>query len=184
VSEEIAWPVGMTAQDPDPSARPMAFNPKGFLVAILTDADEAQRAAGALRAAGFADRSLRVFTGEQIVEDYARYTAQQSLHRRVVAALTDDQETIETYQAYAREGRASLWVRVADDDAADRAIRGLAGSATLHIRHYGRREQRDFYLERPTEPTPRKRKVAVPTTRLDHRGAPPPAPIGQPETTP
>lgn len=31
-----------------------------------------------------------------------------------------------------------------------RAIRGLSGCATLHIRHYGRRRQSDFYLHRPT----------------------------------
>ena len=147
--EEFVWPVGMSDQDPDPASRPMVFDPKGFLVAILTDATEAERAAAALRAAGFADRELRVFTGRQIVDDYARYTAQQSLPRRVVAALTDDQETIELYHGHAREGRAALWVHVADDDEADRAIRGLAGSATLHIRHYGRRRQSDF-----SPPTP------------------------------
>jgi hypothetical protein len=31
-----------------------------------------------------------------------------------------------------------------------RAIRGLAGSVTLHLRHYGHRRQSDFYLHLPT----------------------------------
>jgi hypothetical protein len=148
--DEIVWPVGMSDRDPAPSSRPMAFNPKGFLVAILADADEAERAATALRAAGFTDRKLRTFTGQQMLDDYERYTAQQSLARRVVAALTDDQETIDLYYGHARDGRAALWVHVIDDDEAARAVRGLAGSATLHIRHYGHREQSDFYLHRPT----------------------------------
>jgi hypothetical protein len=147
---DIVWPVGTTDQDPDLSARPMVFNPKGFLVAILPGADEAERAAAALRTAGFTDRELRIFTDEQILADHARYTAQQSVPRRVVAALTDDQETLELYHGHARDGRFALWVHVADDDAANRAIRGLAGCATLHIRHYGHRRQSDFHLQHPT----------------------------------
>src|SRR3954451_14582195 len=47
--DEIVWPMGMT--DRDLSDRPMVFNAQGFLVAILTDADEAERAVTALRAA-------------------------------------------------------------------------------------------------------------------------------------
>jgi hypothetical protein len=148
--DEIVWPVGTTDQDPDLSSRPMVFDPKGFLVAILTDADEAERAAAALRAAGFADRKLRIFTSEQILDDYARYTGQKSLPRRVVAALTDDQETLGLYLGHARDGRFALWVHVADDDEANRAIRGLSGCTTLHIRHYGHRRQSDFHLQHPT----------------------------------
>jgi hypothetical protein len=147
---DIVWPVGTTDQDPDLSARPMVFNPKGFLVAILPGADEAERAAAALRTAGFTDRELRIFTSEQILADHARYTAQQSVPRRVVAGLTDDQETLDLYHRYARDGRFALWVHVADDDEANRAIRGLSDCATLHIRHYGHRRQSDFHLQHPT----------------------------------
>jgi hypothetical protein len=147
---DIVWPVGTTDQDPDLSARPMVFHPKGFLVAILPDADETERAATALRDAGFTDEKLRIFTSQQILDDYARYTAQPSLPRRVVATLTDDPETIELYYGHARDGCSALWVHVTDDDEANRAIRGLAGCATLHIRHYGHRRQSDFYLQRPT----------------------------------
>jgi hypothetical protein len=146
---EVVWPVGTTDGDPDPSSRPLVFNPKGFLVAILPDADEAERAAAALRAAGFADRELRIFTSRQMLDDYARYTAQQSLPRRVVAALTDDQDTIDLYFGHARDGRCALWVHVTDDDGANRAIRNLSDSRSLHIRHYGHRRQSDFYLQRP-----------------------------------
>jgi len=148
--EEIVWPVGTTDQDPDLSSRPMVFDATGFLVAILADAEEAERAVLALRNAGFAERKLRIFTSQQILDDYARYAAQQSLPRRVVAALTDDQETLDLYHGHARDGRFALWVHVADDDEADRAIRGLVGCSTLHIRHYGRHRQSDFHLQHPT----------------------------------
>ena len=148
--DQIVWPVGTTDQDPDLSARPMVFHPKGFLVAMLSGAGEAERAAAALRDAGFADRKLRIFTSEQILDDYARYTTQPSLPRRVIATLTDDPKAIELYYGRARDGRYALWVHVADDDEADRAIRGLAGCATLHIRHYGQHRQSDFHLQHPT----------------------------------
>jgi hypothetical protein len=147
---DIVWPVGTTDQDPDLSTRPMVFRPTGFLVAILPGAEEAERAAAALRGAGFTDEKLRIFTSQQILDDYARYTAQPSLPRRVVATLTDDPETIELYCGHARNGCSALWVQVTDDEEANRAIRGLADCATLHIRHYGHRRQSDFYLQRPT----------------------------------
>jgi len=147
---DIVWPVGTTDQDPDLSARPMVFHPRGFLVAILPGAGEAERAAAALRDTGFTDEKLRIFTSQQILDDYARYTAQPSLPRRVVAVFTDDPETIELYYGHARDGCFAVWVHVTDDDEANRAIRGLSGCATRHIRHYGHRRQSDFYLQHPT----------------------------------
>jgi hypothetical protein len=149
--QQIVWPVGTADRDPDLADRPFVFNPKGFLVAILTDATEAERAAAALRGAGFADRKLRIFTSEQILEDYARYTAQKSVPRRVVSAVTDDQETLDLYHGHARDGRCALWVHVDDDDEAGHAIRVLSDFPTLHLRHYGHRRQSDFYLHRPTQ---------------------------------
>ena len=145
---DIVWPVGTTDQDPDLADRPLVFDPRGFLVAILPGA--AEDAAAALRTAGFADRELRIFTSEQILADHGRYVAQMSLTRRVAAAVTDDQETLELYHGHVRDGRFAPWVHVADDDEANCAIRGLSGCRTLHIRHYGHRRRSDFYVQRPT----------------------------------
>ncbi|MBM7804393.1 hypothetical protein JOD57_000230 [Geodermatophilus bullaregiensis] len=147
---DVVWPVGTTDQDPDLADRPLAFDPTGFLVAVLPGTVEAEEAAAALRAAGFADRQLRIFTGEQILADHARYVARMSRTRRVAAAVTDDQETLELYHGHARDGRSALWVHTADDDVAKRAIRALADSPALHIRHYGHRRQSDFCVQRPT----------------------------------
>ena len=61
-ANEVVWPMGMTDQDPPISARPLAFSPQGFLVAILEDADQAEQAKATLAEAGFADRDLRVYT--------------------------------------------------------------------------------------------------------------------------
>jgi hypothetical protein len=149
--DEIVWPVGMTDQNPDSPSRPMVFDPDGFLIAILADPAEAERAAAALRAAGFADRQLRTITSRQILDDYARQSPHLNLPRRVVAALTDDQDAIDLYLGYARDGRSALWVHVADGDAADLAIRALADCDTRRICwYYGHRTQSDFNLRRPT----------------------------------
>ena len=47
-ANQVAWPMGMSDQDPSLGARPLAFNPQGFLVAILQDADQAEQAKATL----------------------------------------------------------------------------------------------------------------------------------------
>jgi hypothetical protein len=99
-----------------------------------------------LAAAGFADRDLRVYTSQQILDDHKRFLAQRTLPRRVVGAITDDPDTIELYFGYARAGRSALWVHVPEDDDAERAVRGLADHQVLHFRHYGHDSQQDLHI--------------------------------------
>ena len=99
------------------------FNPQGFLVAILEDADQAEQAKATLAAAGFADRDLRVYTSSQILDSWERFQAERSLTQRVAGAVTDDPDTIEQYFGYARQGRSALWVHVPDEADAKRAVR-------------------------------------------------------------
>ena len=143
---EVAWPTGMSDQDPPARERPLVFNPQGFLVAILEDADQAERARAALADAGFADRDLRVYTSQQILDSWQRFQAERSLAQRAVGAVTDDPDTIELYFGYARQGRSALWVHVPDDADAKRAVRALADHQVLHFRHYGHNRQQDLHL--------------------------------------
>jgi hypothetical protein len=145
---DIAWPMDVSVTDF--SSGPLRFKPRGFLVAVLPDPEEAATAVAALRAGGFAERELRVYTGQQILTDHQVYAARQGPTHRVVRAATNDQETLDLYFGHARDGRLALWVHVVDDAAAGRAIRYLADCQTLHIRHYGHQRQSDFYLSRPT----------------------------------
>ena len=110
---EVVWPTGMSDQDPAARERPLVFNPQGFLVAILADADQAEQAKSALADAGFAERDLRVYTSQQILDSWERFQAERSLAQRVAGAVTDDPDTIEQYFGDARAGRSALWVRVA-----------------------------------------------------------------------
>ena len=145
-ANRVTWPTGMSDQDPAARARPLVFNPQGFLVAILEDADQAERARAALAEAGFADRDLRVYTSQQILDSWERFLAERSLAQRVTGAVTDDPATIELYFGYARGGRSALWVHVPDDADADRAVRRLADHQVLHFRHYGHDTQQDLHI--------------------------------------
>jgi hypothetical protein len=136
----------MSDQDPAARDRPLFFNPQGFLVAILEDADQAEQARAALGEAGFAETDLRVYTSRQILDSWERFLAERSLAQRAVGAVTDDPDTIELYFGYARQGRSALWVHVPDDTDADRAVRGLADHQVLHFRHYGHNSQQDLHI--------------------------------------
>jgi hypothetical protein len=143
---EVAWPTGMSDQEPAARDRPLVFNPQGFLVAILDDADQAEQAKATLAEAGFAGRDLRVYTSQEILDSWERSQAERTLAQRAAAAFTDDPDTIELYFGYARAGRSALWVHVPDDDDAKRAVRGLADHQVLHFRHYGHDSQQDLHI--------------------------------------
>ena len=135
--EEVVWPWGMTERDPDPASRPWVFNPRGFLLTVLEDAEKAEQAVAALEQVGFPPEHLRTYTGEGVLEDRARFVAQQGVARRLVETVTIDTEVLELLLDYAGAGRAFLWVRAPDRDDANRAIRGLSTFDVLYFRYYG-----------------------------------------------
>ena len=96
--------------------------------------------------AGFAERDLRVYTSQQILDSWERFQAERSLAQRVAGAVTDDPDTIEQYFGYARQGRSALWVHVPADADAKRAVRALADHSVLHFRHYGHGGQEDIQI--------------------------------------
>ncbi|MDQ4091802.1 MAG: hypothetical protein M3163_16125 [Actinomycetota bacterium] len=135
--EEIVWPWGMDEGDPDPASRPWVFNPVGFLLAVLADTAEAERARQALQAVGFPEGHSRTFSGEQVLEDRARFEAQQGTARRLVEKVTIDTEAFNLLLNYAHAGRAFVWIRTPERDDANRAIRGLSAHQVLYFRYYG-----------------------------------------------
>ena len=145
-AEEPSTPWPMDTGDRDSHARSSVFCTQGFLVLILEDTAEAGLAQASLHDAGFVEADLRVYSSEQILADHDPYLAQRSVTQRVVGALTDDRGTIELYFGYAREGRASLWVRVPDRSDANRALRHLAEHEVLHLRYHGHYSQEDIHL--------------------------------------
>jgi hypothetical protein len=135
--KEVVWPWGMTERDPDPASRPWVFNPVGFLLAVLKDDAEAERAGAALEAVGFTDADHRSYSGEQVLRDREAFQAQQSAARRLVEKVTIDNEVLQLLLEYAHAGRAFLWVHVPERADANRAIRGLSANKVLYFRYYG-----------------------------------------------
>ena len=143
---EFVWPWGMSDRDPDPRSRPWVFSPHGFLVAVLANTGEAERASTALGQAGFPDGHRRIYTGEQVMDERRRFVAQQGAGRRLVENLTIDADVLQLFIDYAESGRAFLWVRVPKREDANRAIRALGGHRVLHYRYYGDKSVEDIHL--------------------------------------
>jgi hypothetical protein len=137
VGDDFVWPWGMGEDDPDPSTRPWVFNPRGFLLAVLGDAGAAEQARSALVDVGFPEHHSRSFTGEQVLEDRARFEAQQGAARRLVEKVTIDTEVFKLLLEYAHAGRAFVWIRAPRREDANQAIRGLSTHQVLYFRYYG-----------------------------------------------
>ena len=65
----------------DHASRPWKFRPEGYLVVILVDDEEAQRAQAALVEGGFAPRDIKLYTGQQILDNYEEYVGRRGVTR-------------------------------------------------------------------------------------------------------
>jgi hypothetical protein len=142
MDDESTFPPDVT----DPSSRPWMFRPQGYLVAILADTDEAQRAEAALVDTGIAPGDIKLYTGKEILENHERYMGRRGIVSKAVGAIADDSEGREAYLDYAREDRCAMWVRIPDEGNVPRALRVLADHNYLHARYYGDESQYDFHI--------------------------------------
>ena len=140
---DIAFPMDVT----DPS-RPWKFKPKGYLVVILTGISEARRALSALVEGGFGHRDIKVYSGEQTLENDAVNRRRRTVARRLVGPVTDEDELAgrELYLGYAREGHSALWLRLPNEEDVSKALRVLADYDYLHARYYGFNTTEDFVV--------------------------------------
>lgn len=139
---DIAFPMDVT----DPS-RPWKFKPEGYLVVILTGISEAGRALSALVEGGFGHR-VKVYSGEQTLENDAVNRRRRTVARRMLGPVTDEDELAgrELYLGYAREGRSALWLRLPNEEDVSKALRVLADYDYLHARYYGFNTTQDFVV--------------------------------------
>ena len=125
--QDITFPMDVT----DPS-RPWKFKPEGYLVVILTGISEARRALSALVEGGFGDRDIKVYSGEQILENDAVNMRRRAVASRFLGPVTAQTSGRDLYLGYAREGRA-LWLRLPNEDDVSKALRS-AGRLRLSSR--------------------------------------------------
>jgi hypothetical protein len=139
---ENAFPMDFWAEDTSP--HPWKFRPEGYLVVILSDTEEAQRAESSLVSHGFAPRDIKLYTGEQILENYGVYAGRRNIADKVVGSVVSDSEGRELYLDYARQDRCAMWVRIPDENDVPKALRVLADLDYVHTRYYGSEQQTDF----------------------------------------
>jgi len=141
--QDIAFPMDVT----DPS-RPWKFKPRGYLVVILTGISEARRALSALVESGFGHSDIKVYSGEQTLENDAVNRRRRTVARRLFGPVTDEDELAgrELYLGYAREGRSALWLRLPNEEDVSKALRVLADYDYLHARYYGFNTTQDFVV--------------------------------------
>ena len=142
--DETVFP--MDIFDRDPSFRPWNFRPQGYLVVILADLEEAQRAEMALVQNGFAPQDIKLYTGEQVLKTHERYNQQRGVASKALGFFGEDVEGRELYLGYARENRCAMWVRIPDEGNVPKALRTLADYDYVHSRYYGDESQHDFHI--------------------------------------
>jgi hypothetical protein len=128
----------------DKSSRPWKFRPQGYLVVILADDEEAERAETALHQNGVGEQDVKLYTGGQILENHELYMGRRGVLIKAAGALADDEEGRELYLKYAREDRCAMWVRIPDESNVAKALRVLADYRTFHARYYGDESQVDY----------------------------------------
>ena len=139
--QDITFPMDVT----DPS-HPWKFKPEGYLVVILTGISEARRALSALVEGGFGDRDIKVYSGEQILENDAVNMRRRSVASRLLGPVTAQTTGRDLYLGYAREGRSALWLRLPNEDDVSKALRVLADCDYVHARYYGFNKWEDFLV--------------------------------------
>jgi hypothetical protein len=142
--DDTSFPMDVT--EDHPLSRPWNFPPEGYLVVILADPDEAQRAETALVRKGSSRGDIKLYTGEQILENHELLMGRRTAVNKAAGAVADDVEGRDLYLAYGREGRCAMWVRLPDEDDVAKALRVLADFDYLHARYYGHDEQYDFHV--------------------------------------
>ncbi len=139
---ENSFPMDFYTNDASP--HPWKFKPEGYLVVILADADEGERAEADLVTHGFAPRDIKLYAGKQILANYEVFAGRRSTADKVVGSVVDDSEGRELYLGYAREDRCAMWVRIPDEEDVSKALRLLADHEYVHTRYYGTQQQTDF----------------------------------------
>jgi hypothetical protein len=110
---------------------------KDHVVAVVDDPAEAERAAAALVAAGFAAADTRAWRGAFVTENHAYFLEHRSALQRLGALLPSDEGEIgEAFLAEARRGHSILTVRAPSAEQATRASEVLRRHHAHHLKHY------------------------------------------------
>jgi hypothetical protein len=117
-----------------------AWYPRDYIVGVIDDIDEAERAAEELRRVGFPEADVRLFPSEEVVEGLRMIDAQRNLFQRVGAAIqrevTEEGAANKEYDEEARAGRQILTALAVEPEEIERARKVFVAHGARRIMHY------------------------------------------------
>jgi hypothetical protein len=133
--------------------------PKETMLAIADDRATAERAAQALRAAGFADDDIYLLNGREAWEKIQQKKADRNIFERTFDNIQEmdaesGRNSPQDYLAALRDGRPNVIVRARDDERRQRAYEALKSSGAHNITYQWRAVIEDLPtgdIERPEQ---------------------------------
>lgn len=117
-----------------------AWYPKDYVISVVDDIEEAERAAEALRQAGFPEAEVRLFRSEEIVGALREAAAHRNVFQRIGAAIqreiTEEGAANKEYDEDAMAGRHILTVMAVESEEIERARKVLVEHGARRIMHY------------------------------------------------
>ena len=115
------------------------YYPTGYVVAVVDDRDQANRAVQALRSAGVPTDQVRVMSGDEVLAIDREFKESQSFGQRLGGMLAADEgEAVQQYVEAAQRGHALVTVPAPELAEAQRINGVLAEHGAHGVRHYGR----------------------------------------------
>ena len=132
MAEPHDWPLEQSARG---TLRPFLSDVVGYLLALFSDPEEAQRAQHALKDQGVPDGDVRLYDSEEIQRIASRLQQEQSFLAKAINEIVVDHQIRERWAAAAREGGSHLWVYAPTRERATRLV-GLLADCHYELLHY------------------------------------------------
>lgn len=133
--------------------------PKDTMLAIADDRESAERAAQALRDAGFAEGAIRLMHGREAWEEIQRKKDERNIFERLwdnVQELDADEgrNSPQDYLTALEEGRSNILVHATDDESRHRAFQALKSAGAHNITYQWRALIEDLPADDVNRPNP------------------------------
>jgi hypothetical protein len=128
------WPFEQPA---DGTLRSWYLTATGYLQALFSDPEEAQRAQRGLLQHQISQEELRLYESEEILRLMSQLLEERSIVAKAVAALVADPDAKQRFLDNAWTGGAALWVVARTRDRADHLVQLLADYDYSSLRYYG-----------------------------------------------
>ena len=134
MTQRQAWPFERPAEG---TLRPWYLMASGYLEALFSDPEEAQRAQRGLLQHQIPQEELRLYRSEEILRILSQLEEARSIVAKAVAALVADPDAKQRLLDNAWTGGAALWLVAPTRDRAGHLVQLLADYDYSSLRYYG-----------------------------------------------